>query len=702
MKTQWTVSFLILLLSTLFLAGCDEDTDEESTRRDDTPRQADEPLPYSTTSDYLTVKVEGEYRPIFIRGMNLGVAKPGTLAGELAATDQDYRRWLDMMRQWGINVLRIYTLHYPRFYEALDEHNRTHPDNPIYVLHGIWLDEESSSSDDLFDMTAQFRAGMHEVVDAVHGNRSIRERRGRAFGEYEIDISQWVLGWIVGREVHPEEVLVTNEANSHIQSFDGEAFRVEEGDAVEVWWARHLDTLVTYERDFYGVQRPVSVSSWPSLDPLDHPTEGSYYSSEDVASFDATRIEPIDAPAGIFATYHAYPYYPDYIVDDPDYRQFADDEGPNSYMGYLFRLKDHYRDIPLLIGEVGVPSSWGSAHWGHENMDHGGHDELEQGEVARRLFHTIHDTNCAGGALFAWIDEWWKPTWITDHIDFGLYRRKTWHNVTAAEQNFGLIAFDLGAPDFSDFGPVSATGDIESVQASADAAFFHVRLNLRRSLTSDDRLIIGYDTYRDDLGESILPDGVQTQNRNEFALVIDPDEAADLQVTLAYDLFGRFFYTSDEGQKYRSTATDGGPWRLIRWQNNQPRGSNDGTYWFDPTYHDIGHLRIRRHDQPETSHDAVVLYPEHIDIRIPWVLLNVAHPGLHEVVHDDRDDMGRFVETTITEGFALSVTLNEELLVETDRFLWEGWTEAPETTERVKPGAAVFSEAMHELPYWMD
>ncbi|MFU8807362.1 MAG: hypothetical protein ACNA8W_26370, partial [Bradymonadaceae bacterium] len=309
----------------------DDDSDSPPFVKDGTL----DPLPFSTTSDYLTVKVGDEYRPLFIKGMNLGVAVPGTLAGELAATKEQYALWFEQMRQMGLNTLRIYTLHYPRFYEALAEHNLENEDDPLYVLHGIWLDEETNESGDFFDMTAHFEAGILEVIDCVHGNCSIGHRFGRAYGEFEVDVSRWVLGWVIGREIHPEEVLITNDSHPHLTDFDGKAFQVRGGEAIEVWFARHLDKMVTYERDFYGVQRPVSVSSWPTLDPLTHPTEGSHYSDEDIVSFDMSLIKAIDAPGGTFATYHAYPYYPDFIPDDPTYREYADAEGPNSYLGYL-------------------------------------------------------------------------------------------------------------------------------------------------------------------------------------------------------------------------------------------------------------------------------------------------------------------------------------------------------------------------------
>ena len=319
---------------------------------DGLPRTPDEPLPYGTTEDFLTVKVDDEYRPIFIRGINLGVAAPGTRAGEMAATREDYDRWFEKMGKMGFNVLRVYTLHYPRFYEALDEYNRNHPDEPIYVLHGIWLDEiEDKYPDevDLFNKTDDFVEGIEELIDCVYGNCTIHERMGRAFGEYEVDASKWIMGWIVGREVYADEVINTNESNPEVRSFDGEAFRIQNAQPSEVWWTKKLEHVVRYERRNYGVQRPVSISSWPTLDPIDHPVEDPEMSDEDIAVIDPTLIELVDAPAGIFATYHAYPYYPDYIVDEPDYREYDDEFGPNSYKGYLTRLSEYYEDMPLFI-----------------------------------------------------------------------------------------------------------------------------------------------------------------------------------------------------------------------------------------------------------------------------------------------------------------------------------------------------------------
>ena len=43
-------------------------------------------------------------------------------------------------------------------------------------------------------------------------------------------------------------------------------------------------------------RRPVSISSWPTLDPLDHPTE--IYTDEDKESIDIKKISGKDVQAG--------------------------------------------------------------------------------------------------------------------------------------------------------------------------------------------------------------------------------------------------------------------------------------------------------------------------------------------------------------------------------------------------------------------
>ncbi len=661
------------------------------------------PVPFKAADGKLSIFDGAEFQPIFIKGMNIGVGLPGTQPGELAPTEEDYDRWFSMLAEMGVNSIRVYTLHYPRFYKRLHHWNITHPDKPMWVFHGIWLDEENHSLN-LHDMQSGYDDNIVESIECVHGNNYVFERLGRAHGEYDTDISPWIIGWIAGREVFPDEVQTTNRIPGARSSYHGRYVSLASGTETEVWWAERIDKIVAYEASHYGVFRPISVSSWPTLDPIRHPTEGAG-ASEDQEQLDLATLDTSRFPAGYFASYHAYPYYPDWMNEDPNYVGERDAWGPNSYLGYLKTLRAHYYPKPLVIGEVGVPSSWGNAHFSHSGMSHGGQDEVQQGIDDVRLFHNAYDTQTGGAILFAWVDEWWKRTWIVDELALPRERYRLWHNVTSPEQNFGLLKFEIDPPSFDTFPPTTGQGRIAEVCAAADAEFFHTRIRLATPLGEGETLTIGYDTYADDRGESVLPNGKKTTQRSELALVITRS-GAELMVMEAYDQFGVWHDTQaawhnktesqlPSGRPYRSVPSDGGKWNLVRWQNNGEHGSDDGRYSFPATVQDIGKLRVRDVSELETGQSAVVFDGATLTVRVPWTLLHVTDPSELRVLDDDPTTRPR--ETTITEGFRIAVSLGDEL-VETPRHRWPGWETPPRYKEAPKLSYAIFAEGLRGIP----
>jgi hypothetical protein len=650
------------------------------------------PVPYATVGDLLGVWDGQTYRPVFIKGVNLGVAVPGTQAGELAATREQYDRWFNQMGALGLNAIRVYTLHYPRFYDAVARYNNAHASAPLYVLHGIWLDEENPTAD-FFDMTAQFDEGIKEVLDCSHGNKNIPERKGRAHGRYRTDISRWVIGWIIGREMIPEEVGLTNVKHADHTSYTGHALSLPTGTPLEAWLTERMDGLVVYEREHYNVERPVSVASWPTLDPLHHPSEEEH-SEEDSESLDLENIDTTRAPGGYFASYHAYAYYPDFVTHDEAYLDARDRDGLNSYQGYLNDLKHHYATHPLLIAEYGVPTSWGNAHFGAADMNHGGQNETQQADGASRGLINILDAHCAGGAFFAWIDEWWKRTWIVDELSMPRDRYKLWHNITSPEQNFGLIEFEIEAPKFVRWPKVSGEGRVRELKADFDAEYFYLRLTLDAAMADGETLTLGFDTYGDDLGESRLPDGTVTNRRNEFALVFDAPHDAQLYVIQAYDTFGIWHQSATDAQLFHSVPSDTGQWAEVRWRNSAGLIVEDGVTPSKKVDH-IGRLVVRGPGDAETSRDSVSVNGAIIDVRLPWTLLQFADPSTRSVLDDDRATPGR--ETRVSDGIAISALLGSDLL-ETERFRWDGWERAPVTTERLKSSAAIFATTLRTLP----
>jgi hypothetical protein len=640
------------------------------------------PVPFSTNATHLTIWDGQGYQPFFIKGMNMGVAVPGKFPGELEVSRQQYARWFQLIKDAGFNNIRLYTLHYPHFYEVLDSFNLANPQNPLFFFQGVWLEEELENyTHDLHFLTESFTREIEENVDCVHGNRTIAQRLGKAWGNYQTDVSRWNMGYIIGREVHPDEVANTNLRYSAQTFFMGNHFAIEDVQPTEAWVAARLDHLVGYEHTSYQTMRPVSFSSWPTQDPLDHPEEQQRW--EDSTSIDMSRIQLLHAPAGYFASYHAYPYYPNYISNDPRYQSFRDNYGPNSYIGYLTYLKQHYNRFPLIIAEFGVPSSWGIAQYSQSGMHHGGFDEYQQGEYNIRMLKSMETAGCGGGIQFAWMDEWFKRTWVIDHIDYLQDRRILWHNITAAEQNFGLISFQRPLT-YQTWDEFCEGCRIPKIEAAADYDFLHLKVHLSQALSHPDELWISLDTYDATLGESILPTGKTTENRAEFALHIT-NYSAKLLVTQGYDLYGNYHNVSVPQQQYRSVVSDGAPWNIVRWKIND--SEQDVQY--------IGNLKVNYGFLPPSSRDAVTIHSDHIHIRLPWSLLHFVDPSEYVVFHDDRNIPGP--QDTISDGISVSVFYRDEVFTPQSRFLWEKWNTALDVEETIKGSYWVAKDRLHEF-----
>ncbi len=617
----------------------------------------DNPIPFSTNADQLTIWNGTEYLPFFLKGVNLGISTPGTFPGELSATRADYARWFEQIKEAGFNNIRLYTLHYPRFYEVLDSFNIANPYNPLFIFQGVWLNEEIEDyNQDLYMLDEVFKLEMRDNVDCVHGNNVIPHRYGKAYGDFHTDVSKWVMGYIIGREISPQEVMATN-ANHAWHSYTGPHFSIENVTPSEVWYTSSMDYIVNYENVNYETQRPVSFSSWPTLDPLSHPEE--IHRDEDTAIIDLSLLEIVNAPAGMFVSYHAYPYYPDFISLQSSYQPYYDNYGANSYLGYLTELKSHYPHIPLIIAEFGVPSSWGVAHYASSGMNHGGFDEFNQGSTNIRMLKTMEDANCGGGMAFAWIDEWFKRTWVTDDFDYPAERRILWHNITAAEQNFGLIGFEKES-DIQVFEDYGVDSKIQRIKVGSNYDFLEIELDLKDPLDIPDELWLALDTYLPDVGESLMPTGDVLPSRSEFALQIK-NYSALLFVTESYDLFGIYHHESTPGQHYKTTVTDGGPWNIVRWRNND--------YYSSVQY--IGQLQLNHGSVAPNSKDAVTIYDDKITIRLPWSLINFVAPNELKVMHGDKE-AGISVDT-LTDGISFAIKYKDRMYSTSSRYIWDTW-----------------------------
>jgi hypothetical protein len=665
-------------------------------------------LPFKTSGSYIAMHTGSDYRSLILKGINLGSSPPGFFPGEIAyAIDPEtYERWINRIGEAGFNCIRIYTLHPPSFYEKLANYNYRHPGKPLLLFQGIWLEEvedNSISANDLFNKEASFTKEIREVTDCINGSGDIAFRPGKAYGKYMSDISRWTAGYIIGREISPREISVTNSNHPSATSSTGNQFSISSASPAEVFITRSLDETATYESQKYNISHPVSISNWPTLDPMTHPTELN--SDEDAESFDISRIAGKELNAGLFASYHAYPYYPNFISNDPLYRAVSDDTGPDSYLGYLADLKSHYSDIPLVIAEFGVPSSWGSAHQSFSNMHHGGYSAKQQGEKDLRMMNNIIDANCAGGFIFSWFDEWFKPTWIVGYLEaFGTLNgtstiptRQLWHNLASPEQNFGLITFDQkNIPAAKAMTTDKPSGPIKKISATSDNSCLYINIERNGTFSSGDTIMIAFDTYLEGVGESLLPNGKSLVNRSEFLLemILGRDTAFHM-VTQAYDMNGltpRFDRSDQSVQKFYSTISNGAPWKTMQWINDDS----------EPMADNIGLLPAERSVNYLTGNKSAIEWSSSaIKIRIPWTLLYFYDPTQMKVIDGAFSNDGGYtynIMTSISDGIAISVYCNGSVTSTTERYSWPQWQIVPETVEREKSSLHVIEQVLRVLP----
>ncbi len=642
------------------------------------------------------------WKPMWLKGVNIGAALPGKHPSEFPPDDGTYQQWLTLAADMGANTLRVYTIHPPHFYRALAEWNHTHPNRILWLIHGVWTELPPGRLEEQYDDPAwrqEYRDEAKRVVDLLHGHAAIEPRPGHAGGFYETNVSRWVLAYITGREWEPYSVVAYSKLHPDRTKFRGRFLQVAGGNAAETWLAEESDFLLDYEATTYNTIRPIAYTNWPTLDPLHHPTESTREEEQrlrkwtmpeethefdnDAVGLDATKMRPTAAnPAGTFASYHAYPYYPDFMVLDPGYAKARSPEGPSSYYGYLRELVEYHGSMPVVIAEYGVPSSRGIAHFQPQGWHHGGHSETEQAAINARLTRDIHAAGSAGALLFAVIDEWFKKNWVVIDFEQPLERNRLWFNVLDAEQNYGIVAMRAGhrdsaitidgnPADWGDRGRTWAAIPADSAlpgplrvrdfRVRSDEAFVYLRLDVGAIDWTRGRYLIGIDTHRSDLGGFRLPrTGTRCPIGLEFVVDLTGPTDSQLLVDRRYDLYRTVPLPGSDpprvtqvyNRPWESVAHDDLQWDTLRVETNRARIGRDGT-----VYPAITYQRNRlRHDR-QANHSLADWFADPatgtIEIRLGWGMLHVLDPSSRLVLRGM--DRGGSPAGVATDGFKFVV-----------------------------------------------
>ena len=659
----------------------------------------------------LTLRVAGEgfelrrggtWQPFYVRGVNIGAALPGRFPSEPPEDSATYARWFKQIGAMHANTLRVYTVLPPAFYRALRAYNLAAGDAPLYVMHGVWteLPPRYDFADSAFN--AEFAQEIRDVVDLLHGAAEVRRRPGHSGGRYDADISPWTIGYILGREWEPFAVTGFNEDPHAARQYAGRHLVIPQGTPTDIWMVRQCDFLLSYEEDTYNAQRPIAYTNWPTTDALRHPSEVTYEQEmafrglkferaadaeptheQEVVTLDPMLAHPTPHNvAGWFASYHVYPYYPDFMLYDPGYLTAASSLGRSNYFGYLRDLKRVHPGIPLLISEFGVPSSRGMAHLQPQGWNHGGLSEAEQAEITVRMAKEIREAGAAGSIVFAWMDEWFKWNWFSGEFERPQDRARLWHNMLSPEQHYGVLALRPGPAERTPLpggalAPWRGLRVLQRGRLGADSAVVRiggdegfVYIAIEAPAWKDTPLDwsrwhfqIAIDTHAPDAGQLVLPTtGLRSGIGFEYLVSLDAPDDAQLLVTPDYNPFmphrlvqGGLNFGAPFRRPVRSVARVDGVFDSLYTMTNRARFASDGTP-IRAAGVNMGRLRYGRaadHSLADWWYDPA---GGMLQLRLPWAMLNVSDPSSRRVLAEPVGG-GPTAPLTgvVTEGFRVGV-----------------------------------------------
>lgn len=657
-----------------------------------------------------------------IRGMNMGSGIPGEWSTDFAISKDTYLRWFGQIQELGANTLRIYTIQADDFYEAFYEYNKDR-EEPLYLLQGVWVNDYIQNSHrDAYDnaFLGTFLEDCRTVVDVIHGNKKISLGRvaSAGSGTYRRDISEWVIGYILGVEWEDATVVYTNEKYAGMEGYNSYRgnylYTSDDASAFEAMLARVGDKIIEYEAKRYKQQRLIAFSNWPTTDPFTYPEPVAMHFMK-CAQVDVEHIKCSENfLAGQFASYHVYPYYPDYLtyVDDwellglnraeyaldPEYTRGKD--LVNTYRAYLKMLTNHHT-MPVVISEFGVSTGRGMAQWDHNtNRNQGNMSEKEQGQALVDCWADIKETGCNGGCVFSWQDEWFKRTWNTMYA-VDLKRTPYWSDYQTNEQYFGLLSFDPGKEksvcyvdgDISEWTSQDLVVEQDGMRVSMkyDEKFLYFLIHKENLRFKRETLYLPID-ITPKTGSSFYKDrNLLFDRAADFVMIINGENESRLLVqeryeslrsTYAENVYNFDSYVKDnipdsDSPKFVSvdmilqTATE------LFYDKQTARAESFET----------GKLTYGNANPQSPDFNSLADFTcsgDYIEVKLPWQLLNFADPSRMEI-HDDYYDGNYGVAYQYIDKIYVGIgTKKTEGRIHLAPLTLKGWRNEVTSHERLK------------------
>lgn len=612
-----------------------------------------------TSGKEIEIYKDGSWEPLFLIGVDMGTGKPGCFPNEFGVTEEEYLRWFGYIGALNANCVRVYLLQSPAFYRALQTYNRS-AETPLYLLQGYYLPETYMyTTTDVGN--GEFRESvareLRATVDALHGERIRVLREDDVFSLYSEDVSEYVLGYILGVEWETDFVAFNDVLNPN-GTYSGEFLSASaEATGFESFLAWMGDTALSYEWEKYGCQKLIALSNWPLTDPLSH--ADTVLKRE--VTVDTEHILPTEKlKTGIFASYHVYPTYPEFLKLGR-YTEYTDESGQsNPYRAYLAELCI-YHTVPVVISEYGASSARGQAYQDPVRGFHqGGLSEEEQGEASAALFADIFAAGCAGCVLFSWQDEWFKQAWNTK-LTVDKNNIVNWSDAQTNEQFYGLLTFDPGEEesvcypdgDLSDWAGVGKTvrKDGLSVSVQQDEKYLYLLIEKEGWAPGEEELLAAFDVTPKSGAFSY--ETTSFSRAVDFVLSIRDETDAELLVQEYYDTNLSIYAWDSSAAVLATPEQKDNPVFHVAVMGSDSRHTYldaDGkTVTTDALTVETGRLVYGNGNPASEEFNSLTDYcfsKGAVEVRLAWQLLNFYDPPTAQV----RDD---YYETYEVEGLSI-------------------------------------------------
>ena len=704
-----------------------------------------------TNEDTIYMERDGVYEPFEIRGVNMGVGIPGKWATDYAIDKETYLRWFQWIQELGANTIRVYTILHDDFYNAFYEYNSAREEaglEPLWLIHGVWVnDYVQNSHRDAYDddFLQALLDDSKTLVDILHGNRSLSLGRGLGSGSYRKDVSRWVIGYILGVEWEDVTVAYTDNKYPERNSYSGTyMYTTEDATPFEAMLAQAGDSIIEYETQRYRQQRLVAFSNWPTTDPFTYPNAIRYFFLK-CAAVNVEHIKTTDAfLSGSFASYHVYPYYPDYlnyvlnpvefedeeplwqkVIDGFEHTEddvliedvltgnqntdFYDESGqPNTYYAYI-KMLNNYHTIPVVISEYGVSTGRGMAQRDINTGRNQGHmTEQEQGQAIIDCYEDIMAAGSAGSCVFTWQDEWFKRTWNT-MANVDLDNTPYWSDYQTNEQYFGLLAFDPGVEESISYvdgdtsewteDDVILSTEEGSLSMKYDEKFLYFYAQWENFDPEHDVLYIPIDTTPKSGSTYCRNYDISFERACDFVICIDGTDNSRVMVQERYEVLRAMFLreTADMDAFVDPPELDSPRFKIISLMLQTATPLLTGNWSASAETYETGVLRHGNANPDSEDFDSLADFmftEDGVEIRIPWQLLNFANPS-EMMIHDDYYENFGVEYIHIDEMYVGMAAGNAtEYRISMASLPLEGWGKSVTYHERLKESYYILQE------YW--